>query len=57
MSFYTNAEFRAQMDEYLEQGMTYVQAFNQVRENERLDEQAYRQSDIEIHQDDLANFY
>lgn len=57
MAFYTNAEFRAQMDEYLEQGMTYVQAFNQVRENERLDEQAYRQSAIDTVQDDLADFY
>ena len=57
MAFYTNAEFRAQMDEYLEQGMTYVQAFNQVRENERLDEQAYRQAAIDTVQDDLADFY
>jgi hypothetical protein len=48
MTVFTETEFRAQMELYLDMGMTYAQAYRAVTMNERAAAEAMRTAELEL---------
>jgi hypothetical protein len=48
MTVFTETEFRAQMEQYLDMGMTYAQAYKAVCLNEKLAAEAIRTAELEL---------
>lgn len=58
MAFYSNEEFKAQVEDCIADGMTYLQAYQTVVEREREDEARYIQWLSEQQLADIEdNFY